>query len=128
MVIEINTKPGVNELMELFSQTSWAKKRNYASVSKMLSSDDLTVCLRDANRLIGYGRIITDGCFRGLLDDIIVDSGYRGKGCGTIIMHELLQLAENIEELFLNANHELLEYYSKYGFVKFTGLTMVRRS
>lgn len=126
--IEINKKPNVNELLELFSQATWAKDRNHDSVLQMLKSNDLTICLRDSNKLIGYGRIITDSCFRGLLDDIIVDTSYRGKGYSSIIMNELLKLANNIDEIFLNADYNLFDYYSKYGFEKFTGLTMVKRS
>ncbi len=128
MEVEINKKPGAQELLELFLQTSWANRRSHESVSKMLNNNDLIVCLRHSGKLIGFGRIISDGCFRGILDDIIVDTAFRGKGYSSIIIKELLRLGENIEEIFLNANPILLDYYSKYGFVKFTGLTMVRRS
>lgn len=127
MIIEKNKNPGVDELMNLFSQTTWAKDRNKERIIQMLESDDLTICLRDSKKLIGYGRIISDGCFRALLDDIIVDTSYRGKGFGTIIMNELLKLAINIDEIFLNTNHTLFNYYSKYGFEKFTGLTMIKK-
>lgn len=127
MNIEINKKPNANELFELFSQTTWAKERKHEIIVQMLKSNDLTVCLRDSNKLIGYGRIITDGCCRGLLDDIIIDSSCRNKGYGSIIMHELLKLSENIDEVFLNAGHNLHDYYSKFGFENFTGLTMIRK-
>jgi hypothetical protein len=42
-------------------------------------------------------------------------------------MNELLILASDIDEIFLNANNNLLEYYSRYGFKKFAGLTMVKK-
>lgn len=128
MEIELNKKPSASELLALFAQTSWANQRDHASVTKMLISDDLTVCLREANKLIGFGRIISDGCFRGILDDIIVDAAFRGKGYGSVIIRELLELGKDLEEIFLNANYNALDYYTKFGFVKFNGLTMIRKS
>ena len=128
MNIENNKKPSVKELMNLFSQTTWAKDRSSTRVSQMISNNNISVCIRIDGKLIGYGRIISDGCFRGLLDDIIVDESFRGKGYSTIIMNELLTLSENIDEIFLNAGHELYNFYQKYGFEKFTGLTMIKRN
>jgi predicted GNAT family N-acyltransferase len=127
MIIETNNNPGAKELLNLFSQTTWAKDRSEESIKQMLKSNDLKVCLRDSNKLIGFGRIITDGCYRGLLDDIIIDTSYRGKGYSTLLMNELLKLASNIDVIFLNASPTLFDYYSKYGFEKYTGLTMIKK-
>lgn len=124
MTIEINKKPGANELMSLFFQTSWAKDRDPKRVEKMLETDQLSVCIRIEGKLIAYGRILTDGCFRGLLDDIVVDEFLRGKGYGGLLVKELIKLAENIDVLFLNADPEMESFYSRYGFRKFGGLTM----
>lgn len=93
-----------------------------------MKRDDLVVCIRESGKLVGYGRIITDACFRGLLDDVIVDESCRGKGYGTLIVKSLLDLAADVDEIFLNANDSLLEYYSQYGFEKFNGLTMLRQN
>mgnify|MGYP006158783333 CR=1 FL=1 len=71
-LIEKNIQPTADELINLFSQTTWANGRNKYKIEKALKRDDLVVCIRESGKLVGYGRIITDACFRGLLDDVIV--------------------------------------------------------
>nr|MBI1229708.1 GNAT family N-acetyltransferase [Cytophagales bacterium] len=125
--IEINKNPKDWELMALFQQTDWAKSRTIDQVSVMLAKTDMSVCLRRSGKLLAYGRIINDGCFRGLLDDVIVDESVRGIGLGSLLMENLMQLAEPLDVLFLHARPSMLGYYVKFGFTDFDGITMVRR-
>jgi N-acetylglutamate synthase-like GNAT family acetyltransferase len=127
-LIEKNIQPTADELINLFAQTSWAHNRSKYKIEKALKKADLVICIRESGKLVGYGRIITDACFRGLLDDVIVDEGCRGKGYGALIVKSLLDLAADVDEIFLNANDSLSEYYERYGFEKFNGLTMVKKN
>lgn len=127
VIIEINKNPEVSELMELFRQTDWAKSRDPDKVGWMLAKTDMSVCLRHNGNLQAYGRILNDGCFRGLLDDVVVDRSVRGKGYGTLLMKILLQIAEPLDVLFLNADPKMKLFYDKFGFADFQGITMVRR-
>ncbi|MFC4871882.1 GNAT family N-acetyltransferase [Negadavirga shengliensis] len=126
MTIETNQKPALDELMVLFSQVSWAKSRSRERVQQMLENDPISVCIRLEGKLVAYGRILTDGCFRGLLDDIIVDEPVRGKGYGAILVRELLKLADDVDVLFLNADPDMEDFYLRFGFKKFGLLTMIR--
>jgi len=127
MTIEFNKAPEVQELMPLFAQTSWAKKRTPDKIARMLGRDDLSVCIRLNGALIGYGRMISDGCYRALLDDIIIDEQHRGRGYGRLLVEELIKLAGDIEEIFLNTHDASRAFYAQFGFNGFSGLTMCRK-
>lgn len=113
--------------MELFQQTDWAKNREPDKIGWMLAKTDMSVCLRQNGKLLAYGRILNDGCFRGLLDDVVVEKSVRGRGYGSLLMKILIQIAEPLEVLFLNADPKMMEFYNKFGFSEFQGITMVRR-
>ncbi len=125
--VEINNPPSSEELMLLFAQADWAKERSIFNVEKMLNSGNWMVCLYEQGKLVGFARIITDGCFRGLLDDVIIDQNLRGKGLGKLLMQETLKLGESLDALFLNAAPEMETFYGKFGFKKFGKLTMIRK-
>ena len=75
-------------------------------------------CIRHEDSLIGFGRATTDGIYRALIDDIIVDENHRNSGIGRLIMNSLLEQLESVEEIFLNTRHELESYYQQFGFQK----------
>jgi N-acetylglutamate synthase-like GNAT family acetyltransferase len=118
--------PDSDALVSLFKQTSWAQNRIPSDVSLLRNSSDIVISVYDNTKLIGFGRIITDGKYRGLLDDIIVDEQYRSKGIGRNIVKSLLENAHNIEEVFLNTGKDHQVFYEKIGFKPFLGLTMVK--
>jgi N-acetylglutamate synthase-like GNAT family acetyltransferase len=118
--------PDINALILLYKQTPWANNRTSSDISLLKNNSDIVVSVYDNTRLIGFGRIITDGKYRGLLDDIIVDEQYRLMGIGRNIVNTLLGNANSIKEVFLNTGKEHQSFYEKMGFKPFTGLTMVR--
>ena len=121
--------PNVNDLVLLFKQTSWAQKRSYDDISPLIDNTDIVVSVYDLNNhLIGFGRIISDGKYRGLLDDIIVDINNRSKGIGKYIVDSLLMKAGKIEEVFLNTGKDHQSFYENCGFTLFSGITMIKRS
>ena len=126
--IEINKSPEVSELMELFRQTDWAKNREPDKIGWMLAKTDMSVSLRQHGKLLAYGRILNDGCFRGLLDDVVVDKSVRRQGYGTLLMKILIQQAAPLEVLFLHADPKMKPFYDKFGFAGFPGISMVMRN
>jgi N-acetylglutamate synthase-like GNAT family acetyltransferase len=121
--------PDINDLVLLFQQTSWAKNRSFDDISLLIDNSDVVISIYDLNNhLIGFGRIISDGKYRGLLDDIIVDINNRSKGIGKYIVDSLLKKAGNIEEIFLNTGKDHQSFYENCGFTLFSGITMIKRS
>ncbi|TLF38946.1 GNAT family N-acetyltransferase [Maribacter aurantiacus] len=126
MEFEINTieLPTEKELENLFSQTTWASERKSQNIRRMLNNVNVFVTIRKNSELIGFGRAISDGIYRALVDDIIVDNDYRKKGLGKIIVENILKQLNGIDEIFLNTKPDLEQFYKKFGFNKANTITM----
>lgn len=119
-----NILPEATELQRLFIQTSWAKNRSIQDIKLMLGYTRNYVLVRHNSCLIGFGRVLSDGIYRALLDDIVVDINYRKQGIGNQIVKELLRQLPNVEQVFLNTKPELEGFYNAHGFSKSKVLTM----
>ncbi|MEM6721016.1 MAG: GNAT family N-acetyltransferase [Bacteroidota bacterium] len=120
--------PSEEELISLFSQTTWASKRKQQDIQKMLKSLQVFVTVRENGKLIGFGRALSDGVYRALIDDIIVDSSYQKQGIGRIIIENIVAQLEGIDEVFLNTKPNLEEFYNKFGFHTVKTITMKKES
>ncbi len=119
-----NVPPQASELQSLFKQTSWAKNRTVEHIELLLKNTRNYVLIKDKSRLIGYGRALSDGVYRAILDDIVVDKDYRKQGVGNQIVQELLHQLTNVEQVFLNTKPGLENFYNNHGFSKSKAFTM----
>ncbi|MBQ0734869.1 GNAT family N-acetyltransferase [Aquimarina celericrescens] len=122
--ITTDEQPNTIELLELYKQTSWAKNRTTEDVALMLRNTTIRTAIKTDNKLIGFGRALTDGVYRAMLDDIVVDKKYRAQGFGKIIVEELLRQLNGVEQIFLNTKPELESFYKTFGFSKCQAFTM----
>ena len=125
IVIRFQDRPQAPDLHRLFLQTSWASDRGLEDIQGLIDSLDVFVCAYEADVLIGFARALSDGKYRALIDDVVVDSGLRKKGVGKLIVSSLMEQLGHIDEVYLNAESKLEEFYKKFGFKRFCGLTML---
>ena len=88
-----NLKPtkGMNKLQKLLDDNAfWAKKRSINDLKKCLANSDVIVSLWVGNEIVGFGRALTDGIYRGVLWDIVIDKNHQGKGYGKKIVNSIL--------------------------------------
>ena len=116
--------PLPSELKDLFSQTTWAKDRSIEGVERLLKNTAIFVVIREEEKLIGFGRALTDGIYRALLDDIVVSENYRKQGLGKVIVQNLLDQLESVDQIFLNTKPELKYFYNTFGFSESNAFTM----
>ena len=114
----------LQDVQRLLKQTGWASNRDIPGIEKMLANSFLTIGVWDDNRLIGFTRVLGDGIYRALIDDVVVDESYRGKGIGTEMMKILLARLEQIEEVFLRTGKEMVPFYERLGFTLNRGAMM----
>jgi GNAT superfamily N-acetyltransferase len=76
------------------------------------------VAAYDGGRLVGSGRIVSDGVFHGLIVDVIVLPEYQGKGIGTAIMERLIECsrAQRIRDVELFCAKGKAAFYERLGF------------
>ncbi|MCY4145964.1 MAG: GNAT family N-acetyltransferase [Chloroflexi bacterium] len=114
------------DLHRLLQQTDWAQTRDPLDIQYMLDRSQLTLGVWDEERLIAFARVITDDRYRALIDDVVVDSGYRGHGIASQMLGRLLKRLEHIEQVMLDCGSELAPFYAKFGFGQKECATMLR--
>ena len=115
-----NLKPnnGLSKLQKLLDRNAfWAKSRTLNDLKKCLAKRDVVVSLWVGNEIVGFGRALTDGIYRGVLWDIVIDQNHQGKGFGTLIVRNLLnsKKIKNTKKLYLMTTNKKL-FYSQFDF------------
>ena len=115
-----NLKPtnGLIKLKKLLDNNAfWAKNRKINDLKKCLASSDVIVSLWVDNEIVGFGRGLTDGIYRGVLWDIVIDQNHQGKGYGKLIVKNLLsnKKIRNTKKLYLMTTNKKL-FYSQLDF------------
>ena len=97
--------------------TLWAKRRRNEEIKKMLSNSVSTVSVCKNNQIIGFGRATSDGIYRAVLWDIIVEKKYQNYGIGKLIVNSILEhnLIVKVEKVYImTTNCE--RFYLSMGF------------
>ena len=126
-----NLKPtsGLNKLQKLLDNNAfWAKNRTINDLKKCLANSDVIVSLWVGNEIVGFGRDLTDGIYRGVLWDIVIDQNHQGKGFGTLILKNLLssKKIKNTKKLYLMTTNKKL-FYSQFNFNELTSQKLLVR-
>ena len=126
-----NLKPtnGLIKLKKLLeNNTFWAKNRTIKDLKKCLANSDVIVSLWVRDEIVGFGRALTDGIYRGVLWDIVIDQNYQGKGFGKLIVKSLLssKKIKNTKKLYLMTTNKKL-FYSQLDFKEVTSQNLFIR-
>jgi len=76
----------------------------------------------DASKIVGSATFIIedrlDGLKYGRIEDVVVDSSYRGKSLGKMLLQKLVSVGKEakLDCLALNCKQELIGFYGKFGF------------
>ena len=124
-----NLKPNnsLKKLQKLLeNNTFWAKNRTINDLKKCLANSDVIVSLWVGNKIVGFGRALTDEIYRGVLWDIVIDQNYQGKGFGKLIVKSLLssKKIKNTKKLYLMTTNKKL-FYSQLDFKEVTSQNLL---
>ena len=126
-----NLKPtdGLNKLKKLLDTNAfWEKSRTINDLKKCLAKSDVIVSLWVGKEIVGFGRALTDGIYRGVLWDIVIDKNHQGKGFGTLIVKNLLtsKKIKNTKKLYLMTTNKKL-FYNQMDFKEVTSQNLLIR-
>jgi N-acetylglutamate synthase-like GNAT family acetyltransferase len=76
------------------------------------------ISIYDNDKLIAFGRMISDGIYQALICDVMVDPDYQKQGLGKQIIEELLMKckASGIQSIQLFSAKGKKQFYNKLGF------------
>ncbi len=120
---------GLNKLKRLLDRNAfWAKSRTINDLKKCLANSDVIISLWVGNEIVGFGRALTDGIYRGVLWDIVIDQSHQGKGYGTLIIQNLLssKKIKKTKKLYLMTTNKKL-FYSQFDFKEVTAQNLLIR-
>jgi len=106
---------------DLFEATGWNDdyKISKQDLSVVLKNSWYMVAAYDGDRLVGFGRVITDGILHAMIYDLITDPEYQEKGIGSEILTRLVDRCKesNISDIQLFCAKGKRKFYEKRGFV-----------
>lgn len=86
-----------------------------ARLERMLRQADLIVTARDARRLVGIARAVTDFSYCCYLSDLAVDAAYQRQGIGKRLIARTHEAAGELTTLILLAAPAAEAYYPRIG-------------
>ena len=117
----------LDQLLDLFQQNAfWAADRTREDLARAIALSHPVVTVWDGDLQIGFARATSDGVYRAVLWDVVVDSSYRKQGLGrklveTTISHPDMQ---RVERIYLFTTYQQ-DFYRRIGFAENTSTTMV---
>ena len=126
-----NLKPtnGLNKLQRFLDKNAfWAKSRTINDLKICLANSDVIISIWVGNEIVGFGRALTDGIYRGVLWDVVIDKNYQGKGFGTLVIRNILssKKIKNTKKLYLMTTNKKL-FYSQLNFKEVTSQNLLVR-
>jgi len=112
--------PDKDEYFSLFLTTGWNKTYNAtpSELERANKNSWLALSAYDENRLVGFGRVVTDFVLHAMIFDMIVLPDYQGKGIGTMIIETLVKKCndQGIRDIQLFCAKGKRAFYEKNGF------------
>ncbi len=126
-----NLKPvkGLFKLQQFFNRnTFWAQNRTLNDLKKCLANSDVIISIWSDGEIVGFGRALSDGVYRGVLWDIIIDKNHQGNGYGKLIVKSLLnsKKIKNTKKIYLMTTNKKL-FYSQIDFKEVTTQNLLIR-
>ena len=118
MEIDFCVNAAINpvELQHLFDQTDFASGRSPNGIARMIKHTTIHLSVWNDGRLVGFARVITDWIYRAVIDDVVVDKGYRGRGIGSQLIRGLGEELRDVEEVFFACAAAEVPFYEKLGY------------
>jgi GNAT superfamily N-acetyltransferase len=113
--------PDKDEYFALFNTTGW--NADYRASAEDLERTNrnswLSLSAYEGDRLVGFGRVVTDFVLHAMIYDMIVLPEYQGQGIGTLILQALLKRCkeQGIKDIQLFCAKGKRTFYERNGFV-----------
>ena len=120
---------GLSKLQKfLNSNAFWAQNRKITDLKKSLANSDVIVSIWLNNEIVGFGRGLSDGVYRGVLWDIVIDQNHQGLGYGKIIVNTLLnsKKLKTTSKVYLMTTNKKI-FYSQVDFKEVTSQNLLIR-
>ncbi|MGH0600451.1 GNAT family N-acetyltransferase [Bacillus mycoides] len=115
-----------NELLTMYESLGWnSLELSVNELEKMCKQSWYAIYVFDDQKLVGMGRVISDGVITGIICGVCVLPEYQSKGIGKEIVERLIRHCEQNKVIpQLMCVEKLQSYYESIGFEAFSiGMT-----
>jgi aralkylamine N-acetyltransferase len=121
----VNAAP-LDEIVELYKSAGWWQEspESRAVIPSMIRGSLCFMVARSLEgRIIGMGRVISDGCSDAYIQDVVILSDYRGQGIGRELVRRLTQFCidRKISWIGLVAEPGTQKIYEELGYGPLAG-------
>jgi GNAT superfamily N-acetyltransferase len=113
--------PAAEAYFELFETTGWNDEYHVSAeaLARANATSQFMVSAYEGGRLVGFGRLQSDGVLHAMIYEMIVHPDQRGKGIGSQILQQLIRWCRenHIREAQLFCAHGRRGFYERNGFV-----------
>lgn len=106
-------------LTALFQREWWTAGRTAADVRRLLAGPSLVFALadEDTGALVGFARVLTDGVYKALVFDVVVDQAQRGQRLGALLMDWIVNHPQirHVRHIELYCKPEMVPFYERWG-------------
>ena len=116
-IVDDLDKMKLEDIVRLLRMTYWADKRPVEIIEKSVrNSSCYGLYLGDADKLVGFARVISDHATAYYLCDVIIDTEYQHKGLGTALISYINSLPDfsGLRGFLITRNAHSL--YRKFGY------------
>lgn len=114
------------QLLSIYESLGWnSLELSVDDLKQMCNQSWYAIYAFDNSKLVGMGRIISDGVITGIICGLCVLPSYQSKGIGKEMLHRLIGHCEQNRVIpQLLCTESLETYYESFGFRKFSvGMT-----
>ena len=127
MISSEKNKVDIEALHMLLSQSHWAKGRS-RKVIEMMITNSLCFSLLNANEMIGFARVLTDGATYAVILDMIIREKFRGQGLGKWLVQCIGEHPDVVPLRQVLWTSVAFDFYQKSGFEEMSQLKFMARN
>ena len=126
-ILDGREKMDIQDIIRLLKTTYWAAQRSDEQIEKsVLNSSCYGVYLEDDEKLVGFGRVISDYATTYYLCDVVIDTKYQHNGLGTALVTYIESLPEYAGLRGILITRDAHSLYRKFGYEVLDGRVMVK--
>lgn len=111
------SKANWEEMKEVYQSVGWRKHSNDI-IKKVFEASNVIAIATCNERIVGFGRAISDGVFNAAIYDVVVHRDFQNLGIAKKIMNNLLDNLKHISCVHLISTTGNEEFYRKIGLKK----------